>query len=287
MTSGRNSSTLEFPIVASSKNGSLTVPENPSASSSDSTPTASLFDSIVTSSPIHLVTLNSSQSSPGQYNHTVSTSSASSGRPALPLSNSSVAIYNNYSITSPLSLPLYLTTYVEGNSTATECPMTGVRAAAYRHGVRELRNQTCCRYYNSDLDTFAFSSWIFADSASPSPSLSPRYACCGECTVRAPNIQLYYWPGAEDIVDCPTYTTGSYSYASIELNTTTTVTETYTLTMHSWAYFCRESIPAAAPYTTVINNFTMTSPTMYVRLTSLTAYNYCGRVGTFTGKARL
>lgn len=181
----------------------------------------------------------------------------------------------NYSMTS--TLPLYLTTYVrDDNNTVTQCPYTRYHNA---HRQRE-RNETCCNYYNPSLDTLAFSSWISERNADPSPSLGAKYGCCGRCVIRAQDVQVYYWQGNGELTRCITGTTTFVvTYAENGTNTAEkTWTETLVATeMSDKAYGCNNNNSAAyVPYSAVIDGHTLTSPTPYVRFTSIRAYDYCG-----------
>jgi hypothetical protein len=139
----------------------------------------------------------------------------------------------------------------------------------------------CCQHFNSHFDTAAFASWMTADDLEPSPppSASLTHDCCGGCTYRAKSIDLYYWPSAADLITC----------TSERISVNTWYNITHNRAVHyvtDPAYGCNGSGPGvlSSPYTTVVYNHTLTSPTPYMRFTSFWAYNYCSRM---YGKARL
>lgn len=175
-------------------------------------------------------------------------------------------------------LPLYLTTSIDDNNqTLTQCPYTKYHNAR----AQRMRNETCCSYYNPDLDTAAFNSWISAGNADPSPSLDAKYGCCGRCAIRAQNIQVYYWPNGAELTRCdPGTTTLVVTYTD---NYTDITSTTWTLTspateMVDKARGCGMNNSAYTPVSVVVDGYTLTSPTPYVRFTSVRAYNYCGSV---------
>jgi hypothetical protein len=109
----------------------------------------------------------------------------------------------------------------------------------------------------------------------PSPDLGVKYGCCGDCTVRA-TLQLYYWKSAAEMIPCLSYMTVSGSYEAFNSTSYYTDTFTQTLSRVDPAIGCNGT--NTAPYTTIINNFTLTSPTPAVGFTSFFAYNHCGKV---------
>jgi len=88
----------------------------------------------------------------------------------------------------------------------------------YHEYAQNTRNSTCCNYYNASGDVAAFDSWMTAGDDVTSPYVGAKFGCCGECVVRANNIQVYYCPGAPTMVECTTEITVS----SIDTNANTT-----------------------------------------------------------------
>jgi hypothetical protein len=117
-------------------------------------------------------------------------------------------------------------------------------------------------------------------NADPSPSLGAKYGCCGRCAIRAQSIQVYYWPGGGGLTRCITGTTTFVVTYTENYTDTTKTTWTAPLSatdMVDKAYGCNNNNSAAyVPFSTVIDGHTLTSPTPYIRFTSIRAYDYCG-----------
>lgn len=172
------------------------------------------------------------------------------------------------------SLP-YLTIFVDANafgtSTITECP--GIYSI-YHEYMQDPRNSTCCNYYNASGNVAAFDSWMTAGDDATSPYVGAKFGCCGDCVVRANNIQVYFWPGAQAMMECTTEITVS------GIDTTVTPPTSYFISYFSssWvdpAFGCNGSAPT--PITTVINDNTLTSPTPWIGFTSIAAYDHCSQ----------
>jgi hypothetical protein len=258
---------------SNTETGYRTIVPSPSPSSNSHPQSDAARYNYTAAPPLPSLSVSSaSESVVGPSNRTVTSPPVS---PEGSYATSSSTNPSNYSITS--SLPLYLTTYVgDDNKTVTQCPYTHYHNAR----AQRMRNETCCSYYNPSLDTLAFSSWISAGNAEPSPSLGAKYGCCGHCTIRAQSIQVYYWPGGGELTRCITGTT-TFVVTYTE-NYTDTAEKTWTETLSATgmvdkAYGCNNNNSAAyVPFSTVIDGHTLTSPTPYIRFTSVRAYDYCG-----------
>jgi hypothetical protein len=265
ITNSSISSSSESSTIASttSSNGDdfLSI-EAHSSSSQSSTSNANPSDSIITSSSAPSNVANTSRPGSNSDNHIIIPPPVSLKTSIL--SQSNVSVYN-HTITSPPSLGPYLTTYVYDNQTHTQCPVVWGG-----YGQSEM-DYKCCDYYNTNLDTAAFKSWITA-GAEPSPSVGASYGCCAGCTIRAQSIQVYYWPGAGDLVICSSTSATSYTLLPGDPR------------YPQWkpvfpaadpAYECNNTTPKLV--TTVIDEHTLTSPTPYIRFSSFWAYDWCGK----------
>jgi hypothetical protein len=245
--------------------------DNTSNSSQTSFTIASLSDSDVATHSLALPSTPISQPNTRLNDHTITSS---------PSISSSFTTYGWGNQTSnqtdtPRSAPP-LSTYVWGNQTYTQCP---IEDADFGYTARDAQ---CCSYYNSDLSTAVFESWVTAGAAEPSPDVGARYGCCGDCTILVSNIQVLYWPDAtaQEWITCSTsYTTYATSLpAGVRCPACATswdVTEPLYSTADA-AYGCNH--PAPSPFFTEIGGYTLTSPTPYIRFTSFWPYDWCGKV---------
>jgi len=163
-------------------------------------------------------------------------------------------------------------TEVDGNETKTICSFSSYGGPSFW----DHRDQSCCKKYNTDLDTSLFWSWMTAGGAAASPDVHASYSCCGDCYLRANKIDVYYWPGATGLglQECTSYST---SYDPVK-------SSTISYWVSQWAVDpamgCDgKGTTAYEPVTTVIQGFTLTSPTPAVGFSSFYAYNWCGQLG--------
>jgi hypothetical protein len=179
---------------------------------------------------------------------------------------------SNHTITSPAVLPTLLTTEVSGGQTYTVCSFSSYGGPFYW----DHRDQTCCSKYNTDVDTSLFWSWMTAGGTSASPDVHASYSCCGDCALRADKIDVYYWPGATGLglSQCTSYST---SYDPVK-------SSTISYWVSQWAVDpaigCDgNGTKTYEPVTTVIQGFTLTSPTPAIGFSEFYAYNWCGKLG--------
>ncbi len=186
------------------------------------------------------------------------------------LAQSSNSTTLNVTTTSLPYLITVLTTNAFGTSMVTECPPVDIPPNWFDNPYwRNSTNSTCCNYYNASGNVAAFDSWITASGDVTSPYVGAKYGCCGDCIVRANNIQLYYWAGATTLMEC--FVPGNFT----DLENTKIHWTLPSPTFVDPAFGCSGSAPT--PVTAVINNRTITSPTPWIGFTSIAAYDHCSQ----------
>lgn len=204
-----------------------------------------------------------------------SASSAVVNATALPFAGNVSFPWTNSSLVNATTTSLpYLETWVEediyGTTTITMCPRLH---KLYHEYMQNPANSTCCDYYNASGNVAAFDDWMTAGDGVTSPYVGAQFGCCGDCVVRANNIQVYYWTGAAGLAECSTIITTSSTDSWVIPSTVAS----WTYTDFSWvdpAFGCNGSAPT--PVTAVIDNNTLTSPTPWIGFTSIGAYDHCG-----------